>query len=226
MIYKSLAIILFGFYVGLINTPYTSKAENLEIVLSVNSNIDTDVETIYNNITTNSFTLPKKQSFTKAMLGYFELKQKGIIQKEILTIVDYSLSSKENRLWVIDLKKNSILFQSLVAHGRNSGNEFAENFSNVHESYKSSLGFYVTAETYFGKHGYSLRLDGVEEGLNNNARGRAIVVHGAEYVSESFIQQNGRLGRSLGCLALTKELSKEVIDTIKNNSCLFVYYPS
>ena len=226
MIYKTITLIFFGFYFGLINTPFSSKSESYEILVAEINNVDTYVESIYNNLTTNNFSLPKKESFTKAMEGYFELKQKGIIQKEILTIVDYSLSSNENRLWVVDLKKNSILFQSLVSHGRNSGNEFANVFSNRPESYKSSLGFYLTGETYFGKHGYSLRLDGLEEGINNHARERAIVVHGADYVSESFIRQNGRLGRSLGCLALSKELTKEVIDTIKNNSCLYVYYPS
>jgi hypothetical protein len=170
--------------------------------------------------------LPKKKSFTKAMEGYFMLKERGIVQKDILTLVDYSLSSKVNRLWVIDLKNNIILFQSLVSHGRNSGNEFAAKFSDKPESYQSSLGFYVTGETYYGKHGYSLRLDGMDKGVNSNARARAIVVHGADYVSEKFAQQNGRLGRSLGCLALSQDLTKEVIDTIKNKSCLFVYYPS
>jgi hypothetical protein len=184
------------------------------------------VEAVYNNLATNNFMLPKKKSFTKAMEGYFQLKERGIVQKDILTLVDYSLSSKVNRLWVIDLKNNSILFQSLVSHGRNSGNEFAAKFSDKPESYQSSLGLYVTGETYYGKHGYSLRLDGLDKGINSNARARAIVVHGADYVSEKFAQQNGRLGRSLGCLALSQELTKEVIDTIKDKSCLFVYYPS
>ena len=196
------------------------------VLTRANNIIKTNAESIYKNLIANNFKLPKMESFKKAMDGYFQLKEKGVIQKDILTIVDYSLSSKENRLWVIDLKKNSVIFQSLVAHGRNSGNEFAKTFSNKPESYKSSIGLYLTGETYYGKHGYSLRLDGLEKGVNSNARDRAIVVHGADYVSESFIKQNGRLGRSLGCLALSQELTKEVIDTIKNKSCLFVYYPS
>lgn len=141
-------------------------------------------------------------------------------------MVDFSLSSKENRLWVIDLNKNTILFQSLVAHGRNSGNEFADEFSNKPESHQSSLGLYLTGETYIGKHGYSLRLDGQEKGINSNARDRAIVIHGADYVSENFIKQHGRLGRSFGCPSLPNEVSKEIIDAIKDKSCLFVYYPS
>lgn len=227
MLYKTISILLIGLFSFSINTPILNKNNNSKLVLPpANDIIKTNVESIYKNLIVNNYILPKMESFKMAMNGYFLLKEKGIIQKDILTIVDYSLSSNENRLWVIDLKKNSIIFQSLVAHGRNSGNEFAATFSNKPESYKSSLGFYLTGETYFGKHGYSLRLDGLDKGVNNNARDRAIVVHGADYVSESFIKQNGRLGRSLGCLALSQELTKEVIDTIKNKSCLFVYYPS
>ncbi|HEY9170572.1 MAG TPA: murein L,D-transpeptidase catalytic domain family protein [Lutibacter sp.] len=206
---------------------FSYKPESINLTETViNNSIEAKVEAVYNHLMTNNFMLPNKTSFTKAMEGYFELKEKGIIQKDILTLVDYSLSSNENRLWVIDLKNNIILFQSLVSHGRNSGNEYAANFSNKPESYKSSLGFYLTGETYYGKHGYSLRLDGLEKGVNSNARARAIVVHGADYVSENFVKQNGRLGRSLGCLALKQSLTKEVIDTIKDKSCLFVYYPS
>lgn len=227
MLYKTISILLIGLFSFSTNTPILNKTNNSELVLpAVNNIIKTNVELIYKNLIVNNYTLPKMESFKLAMNGYFQLKEKGIVKKDILTIVDYSLSSKENRLWVIDLKKSSIIFQSLVAHGRNSGNEFAATFSNKPESYKSSLGFYLTGETYYGKHGYSLRLDGLDKGVNSNARDRAIVVHGADYVSESFIKQNGRLGRSLGCLALSKELTKEVIDTIKNKSCLFVYYPS
>ena len=227
MLYKTISFLLIGLFFFSINTPILNKNNSSKLVLPhANVIIKTNVESIYKNLIVNNYMLPKMESFKMAMDGYFQLKEKGIIQKDILTIVDYSLSSNENRLWVIDLKKNSIIFQSLVAHGRNSGNEFAATFSNKPESYKSSLGFYLTGETYYGKHGYSLRLDGLDKGVNNNARDRAIVVHGADYVSESFIKQNGRLGRSLGCLALSQELTKEVIDTIKNKSCLFIYYPS
>lgn len=218
---------LIGFFFFTINSAFSYKPESTKLTETVvNKSIEAKVEAVYNNLATNNFMLPKKKSFTKAMEGYFQLKERGVVQKDILTLVDYSLSSKVNRLWVIDLKNNIILFQSLVSHGRNSGNEFAAKFSDKPESYKSSLGFFVTGETYFGKHGYSLRLDGLEKGVNSNARARAIVVHGADYVSEKFAQQNGRLGRSLGCLALSQDLTKEVIDTIKDKSCLFVYYPS
>lgn len=227
MIYKTITLLLIGFFSFTINSEFSYKPESSKLTETiVNNGIEAKAEAVYNNLMANNFVLPKKASFKKAMEGYFQLKERGIIQKDILTLVDYSLSSKENRLWVIDLKSNIILFQSLVSHGRNSGNEYAAKFSDRPESYKSSLGFYVTGETYFGKHGYSLRLDGLEKGVNSNARARAIVVHGADYVSEKFAQQNGRLGRSLGCLALKQDLTKEVIDTIKDKSCLFVYYPS
>ncbi len=227
MIYKTISLVLIGFFFFAIGNSFTFKPESPKLIKTVlNNSAVTKVEAIYDHLMVNNFMLPNKKSFTKAMEGYFQLKERGVIQKDILTLVDFSLSSKENRLWVIDLKNNIILFQSLVSHGRNSGNEFAANFSNKPESYKSSLGFYLTGETYFGKHGYSLRLDGLDKGINSNARARAIVVHGADYVSEKFAQQNGRLGRSLGCLALSQELTKEVIDTIKDKSCLYVYYPS
>ena len=227
MIYKTISLLLIGFFFFTINSAFSFKPESIKLTETViNNSLEAKVEAVYNNLATNNFMLPQKKSFTKAMEGYFQLKERGIVQKDILTLVDYSLSSNENRLWVIDLKNNIILYQSLVSHGRNSGNEFAAKFSDKPESYQSSLGFFVTGETYYGKHGYSLRLDGLEKGVNSNARARAIVVHGADYVSEKFAKQNGRLGRSLGCLALKQGLTKEVIDTIKDKSCLFVYYPS
>ncbi len=167
------------------------------------------------------------EAFEQALIGYNKLcQQERIYKKNILTIVDFSKASNEERLFIIDLDQQKLLEKSLVAHGRNSGDLNASDFSNTPESYKSSLGFYLTAETYLGKHGYSLRLDGLEKNINDNARDRAIVIHGADYVSERFVQQYGRLGRSFGCPALPQEKSKAIIDIIKNKSCLFVYYPS
>jgi hypothetical protein len=227
MTYKTISLLLIGFFSLIANPSFSNKISSPKLAeTTVPNSIASKVELIYNNLEANGFMLPKRESFEMAMEGFLKLKKNGAIQKDILTLVDYSLSSNENRLWVIDLKNNIVLFQSLVSHGRNSGNEFAGKFSNKPESYKSSLGFYATGETYYGKHGYSLRLDGLEKGINSNARARAIVVHGANYVSEKFAEQNGRLGRSLGCLALKQGLSKEVIDVIKDKSCLFVYYPS
>ncbi len=184
------------------------------------------IEKIYSALNGSQFQLPNQESFSKALEGFFLLKEKGLIQKDIITLIDFSLSSNTKRLWVIDLATNTILFQSLVAHGRNTGEEFATNFSNSSESYKSSLGFYATGEIYNGKHGLSLKLDGLEKGINDHARERAVVVHGADYVSESFIRGNKRLGRSQGCPAIPVELSKDIINTIKDKSCLFIYHPS
>jgi hypothetical protein len=140
-----------------------------------------------------------------------------------LTVIDFSLPSTEKRMWIIDLQDGVILHHGYVSHGRNSGDLMAQKFSNKNSSYMSSLGFYLTAETYQGKHGYSLRLDGLEPGFNDNARERAIVIHGADYAREDFIKQTGRLGRSLGCPALPHEITVEIIDMIKDRSVLFIY---
>jgi hypothetical protein len=126
-------------------------------------------------------------------------------------------------MFVIDLEKEKLLYHILVAHGKNSGVHYAEDFSNKNRSLMSSPGFYSTAETYFGKHGYSLRLDGLEEGINDHARERLIVIHGAYYVSEDFIRKYDRIGRSWGCPALPLYLTKEVINLIKEGSCLYIY---
>ena len=159
--------------------------------------------------------------FRLAMTGLEKIKE--LQNKEILTIIDFSKPSTRDRFFVIDLKNKLILYKSLVAHGRNSGENTADSFSNSTESLKSCLGFFLTAETYVGKHGYSLKLDGLEPGINDNARQRTIVIHGADYVSLSFARQHGRLGRSWGCPALPVENSKEIIDKISQGSCLFIY---
>ena len=159
--------------------------------------------------------------FNTALKGYS--KTEKIRKKNIITIIDFSKPSTDKRCYIIDLDKKKLLYHCFVAHGRNSGDNFASNFSNEPESLKSSLGFYLTAETYSGKHGYSLRLDGLEIGFNDNARSREIVIHGADYVSQDFIDKYGRLGRSWGCPALPLEISGEVIDKISNGSCLFIY---
>ena len=140
-----------------------------------------------------------------------------------MVVIDFSLPSNRKRLAVIDLKKKEILVYTYVAHGKNSGGLQATAFSNDNGSNKSSLGFYKTGQTYTGKHGYSLRLHGLEKGINDNAYSRAIVIHSADYVSEDFIKQNKRLGRSLGCPALPKELSTKVIGLIKDGHCVFIY---
>lgn len=162
--------------------------------------------------------------FLKGLTGYQNLKDLSLTTgtKAILSVVDLSLPSTQNRLWVIDLNAQKILFNTLVAHGRGSGEKMAESFSNTPESNQSSVGFYTTAEVYTGKHGRSLRLDGMDAGLNNNARDRAIVVHGAEYVSQDVINSTGRLGRSQGCPALPMNLFSAIINDIKDNTVLFI----
>jgi len=178
----------------------------------------------YLDLEEKNFEKPQLQSFESAFKGYFRLKSEGKINKEILTIIDFTQSSTEKRMWVIDMKKNEIIFQTVVSHGRNSGKEYANDFSNVPETNKSSLGFYKTAETYMGANGLSLRLDGLEAGINDNARNRAIVIHGADYADENLGLRQGYLGRSLGCPALPLKNHKEIIEFIKEESCLFIYH--
>lgn len=160
------------------------------------------------------------------LTAYDNAVKQGITQEKILTIVDFSKPSTEPRLWVIDLENNRVLFQELVAHGRNSGENYATSFSNHPSSNKSSLGVYVTDKTYDGKHGYSLKLNGLEKGFNDMAEARAIVMHSAEYVSQAVIKATGRLGRSQGCLALNPAVSTKIINAIKNRTLIFVYYPT
>ena len=151
MIYNLFYSVLFLFLSSsYVNIPSQNNPEKSKVVSVVKSSILTNTEMVYNNLVTNEFELPKFDVFSEALIGFYLLKEKGLIQKDILTVIDFSLSSNSKRLWVIDLTSNSILFQTLVAHGRNSGQEFAENFSNKAESFKSSLGFYATAEVYAG----------------------------------------------------------------------------
>lgn len=164
---------------------------------------------------------PQLSALSLALEGWEKLENE--LEKPLLTVIDFTLPSTEKRLWVIDVDKQEIVLNTVVAHGRNSGELMAERFSNTPESYQSSVGFYKTAETYQGKHGYSLRLDGLEKGFNDKARDRAIVIHGADYAREEFAKITGRLGRSLGCPALPTELSAKVIDLIKNGSLLFIF---
>lgn len=164
--------------------------------------------------------------FEKALHGMEKLIRKNVIQSNILSIIDFSKPSTEKRLFVIDLDQSILLFHTWVAHGHNSGKETAFSFSNKPKSKKSSLGFYVTGETYRGSNGYSLKLQGLESGFNSNAFKRAIVIHGAEYVNENYIQSQGYIGRSQGCPAVETAISQELINTIKEGTCLFIYHPS
>lgn len=165
-----------------------------------------------------------QKAFRMAYEGYQNLDKKSLLERDsILTVIDFSKPSTEERFYIIDLKHQKVIEKTLVAHGKNSGLLYAEQFSNTPYSNKSSLGFYITSHTYSGKHGYSLRIKGVEPGINENAWKRAIVIHGADYVSRDFIKKYGRLGRSFGCPALSYDESREIINQIKDASCLFIY---
>lgn len=158
-------------------------------------------------------------AFRQAVTGYNKIEEKS---KSILTLIDFTKPSIEKRLFVFDMKEKKVLYSSVVSHGKNSGDNYATSFSNEVGSYKSSLGFYLTGNTYQGKNGYSLLLNGLEKGINDRARERAIVVHGAAYANPS-ICKSGRLGRSFGCPALPQALTKPIINTIKGGSVLFIY---
>lgn len=159
--------------------------------------------------------------FRLAMTGMEKID--SVKNRNIITIVDFSKPSTRERFFVIDLENRRILYKSLVAHGQNSGTNMASRFSNAPRSRKSCLGFFLTAETYNGKYGYSLKLDGLEPGINDNARPRGIVVHGADFVSHEVARETGLLGRSFGCPALPVNRAKEIIDKISKGSCLFIY---
>ncbi len=166
----------------------------------------------------------KYDIFSKALTGYYNMKREGrLSDKSVLTMVDFSRSSNKKRLWVVDIENKKVLHHTFVAHGRNSGQEYAESFSNDHKSYMSSIGFYVTKGTYYGKHGLSLRLDGLDEGFNTNALDRCIVIHGAEYANPEFIDQAGRLGRSLGCPAIPTDEHDDIINTVKESTALYIH---
>ena len=168
-----------------------------------------------------------KNVFELAIKGLKKLDSEGKLKNpNIVTIADYSQSSNQKRLYVIDLKNKKLLFNTYVAHGRNTGAEFAKSFSNKEGSYKSSLGFFVTQEPITGLHtGLSLQIDGVEKGFNDHAVQRAIIFHTAEYATENFIKKYGRLGRSYGCPSVPPEMNKPIIETIKEGTCLFIYNP-
>jgi hypothetical protein len=168
-----------------------------------------------------------QQAFDYAKQGLSILIAEGkLLNDSIISIIDFSEPSNKKRLFVIDLKHYKVLFNTLVAHGRNTGREWATSFSNQNSSLKSSPGFYITRETYDGHNGFSLKLEGVERGINDNAYERGIVLHGAAYVCDDLANAQGFIGRSQGCPAVPVQVSRPIINTIKNGSCLFVYHPS
>jgi hypothetical protein len=168
-----------------------------------------------------------EEAFEYAWRGYHNLVKKGSIRKKsVLSIADFSQSSSEKRMYVIDIRHRRLLYRTYVAHGQNSGSEYAETFSNEPESFKSSLGFYVTRTTYFGKNGLSLKLDGVDNGYNDKAMRRNIVLHGCTYVGDEYLENFGATGTSLGCPALPAAISSRIIHRVRGGSCFFIYHPT
>lgn len=204
------------------------KGEETSKITSSKVSVLQKADNIYNKINFGKSEPLSREVFYKAYTGYLNLKDAGKLDQDhpIISICDFSLSSNVKRLWVIDLKDSRVLIHSLVAHGQGTGEEFAMKFSNTENSHQSSLGFYVTEDTYMGDNGYSLKLNGMDAGYNDAAYSRAIVMHGADYVCDSYIRDNKRLGRSWGCPAVPSATAKNIINTIKNKTCLYIYYPN
>lgn len=180
---------------------------------------------IYSQIDFTGASRMDAEVFKKALTGYMNLKSGNKLgtSQNILTVCDFSLPSNEKRLWIIDMDQKKVLLNDLVAHGQGSGEVMATAFSNTNNSHQSSLGFYVTGETYTGQHGTSLRLHGQDKGFNDAALARGIVVHGANYVNKAYAAANKRIGRSWGCPAVDQAISQKVINFIKGGSCLFIF---
>jgi len=191
----------------------------------INYAIINDSKVIYDELELATLGLSEK-AFDYAYKGYQHLVKKQKINTDILVICDFSQSSNKKRFYILDLANNKVLLTSYVAHGRGSGAEYAMRFSNRSRSHQSSLGFYVTSSTYYGEHGLSLRLRGLEPGYNNLAMKRNIVLHGAAYISDEYLNTNKFMGRSYGCPAVPEDECAEIIDLIKNGSCLFIYHPT
>lgn len=183
---------------------------------------------VYQNISyePNQDTIPF-EPFALAMRGFMHLKHtQELTDTQHITIIDFSKYCNKKRLWVLDLVHLKVKINEWVAHGKRSGNDYATTFSNRHNSQKSSLGFYVTGGTYWGRNKFSLKLHGLEKSYNSNAFSRGIVIHGANYISNNIVNRNERIGRSFGCPAVSKSSNNKIINTIKGGSCLFIYHPT
>lgn len=196
-----------------------ARAVRLKMVIN-------EADQIYSDMSLDNTGLDE-QAFEYAWRGYHNLLAQGLIRKKnVLTICDFSQPSSNRRLYVIDVRHKKLLYQTFVAHGQNSGEEYATSFSNEPESFKSSLGFYLTSKTYRGKNGLSLRIRGVDTGYNDMAAKRNIVLHGSSYVNPQYMSDFGTIGTSLGCPAMPTGISPRVIRTVKNGSCFFIYHPT
>jgi hypothetical protein len=225
ILFLVVALSLFSFVN--INQQYPASFANAAGVVTTDSTTRTALSSakqLYDSINLHEYNLDF-MVFNLAMIGYEALRSEGKLgDKNLITIIDFTKPSTEKRFYTIDLATKTVLFHSLVAHGRNTGENTAKSFSNRQHSNQSSLGFYITGESYVGSKGYSLRLDGQEQQFNSKLRDRAVVIHAADYVSESWIKKYGRIGRSQGCPALPKEINKQVIDSIKDKTVVFAYF--
>ena len=194
--------------------------------LSAEAALENYISNLYGQIDFKDCSRLSYQVFDKAYRGYLNLRNEGKLnaERQVISICDFNLPSTQNRLWVIDLAAHKVLFNTYVAHGQGSGEECATAFSNNFNSHQSSLGFYVTGDTYLGEHGISLKLNGMDKGFNDAALERGIVVHGADYVSDEFIAGNVRLGRSWGCPAVPEQLKIPIINAIAGGTCFFIYH--
>ncbi len=197
-------------------------ASNTTSISNLNSNVDINTEV--QNLSKKAPDLDKK-ALRLALAAYQKAIINGLAKKPILTVIDYSKPSSTERLWVFDMNQDKLLFNTYVAHGKNSGGVIPNHFSNQISSKETSLGTYVTQDTYTGSHGYSLNIKGLEKGINDNAYTRRVVVHGAQYVEPNYIKNTGSAGRSWGCMAVAQTLSKTFINLIKDGSVIFAYYP-
>lgn len=193
---------------------------------SANELVREEAGILYDSMKLKRFGLTKK-AFVFAYQGYKHLRERGQLDnKEVISICDFSQSSRRKRLYIIDMEERKVLVNTYVAHGRKSGGEYARAFSNNPESHQSSLGFYITRKSYYGGHGLALNIEGLERGINDRADERNIVIHGSEYVGANYLRNNRVNGRSYGCPAVPAKDTKKVINTIKDGSCLFIYHPT
>ena len=213
-----------NFLIGLILMIFFSANIASNTTSLSNSDSSADINTEVKHLSTKAPELDTK-ILKYALVAYQKARLTGLTKKPILTVVDYSKPSSEQRLWVFDVNQEKLLFNTHVAHGQNSGATTPTHFSNQISSKESSLGTYITQDTYMGSNGYSLNLKGLEKGINDNAYTRRVVVHGANYVEPNYIKSIGHAGRSWGCLAVAKTLSKSFINLIKDGSVIFAYYP-
>ena len=207
---------------------YSAKESTEKLLTTIHAETAVSIKAIalYDALKLKTYGLTQA-AFKYAYQGYQYLQQKRMLARaSVLTICDFSQSSRHKRFFVIDMEQQKVLINTYVAHGRKSGSEYARSFSNSPESHMSSLGFYKTEATYYGGHGLSLKIEGLERGFNDKADARNIVIHGSEYVGASFIKNNPFTGRSFGCPAVPANQVNNVINTIKNGSCLFIYHPT